>query len=403
MSLESFDFSTNESVADQLLMDVAYKIQLTPTDHDEATQNYLAVSKYVDGPSSLLEGKVILIYPSGSFGIGAPILGKIQSHKHDIDVVIELDLPENSDPEWVLTLLERSLDRGPGSRYHKMVKRNSRCVTITYADGHTLDVMPVVRRAHIAPERVSQLFHWKKETQESYHKDVNPKGFTAHFKACVGTNDFFAKRFSSHRLLVMAKAETEGFPEYEGLDQKSPRVVSLQLLKRARDVSFRSNLLSRKRKPPSVVLAGLTLEAEPISSPSLSKELLNVATYIRDTIRKCERQEELLDVRNISYYPDCFTDRWPANNAAQSIYRQGLDGLIADIQKLRSTADVERQNKILVRLFGETAASYAINAFSKRLGEARAAGKTIVGVGGAVSVAPKVYASVPKRTNFGRQ
>jgi len=403
MGFENFDFSTYESVADQLLMDVAYKIQLTPSDHGEATQNYLAVSSYVDGTGSLLEGKVILIYPSGSFGIGAPILGKIRAHKHDIDVVIELDLPENSDPEWVLTLLERSLDRGPGSRYHKMVKRNSRCVTITYADGHTLDVMPVVRRARIATERVSQLFHWKKETRKSYHKDVNPKGFTKHFKAHVGTNDIFIKRFGNHRLAVMAKAETEEFPEYEGLDQKSPRVVSLQLLKRARDISYRSNLFSRKRKPPSVVQAGLALEAGPILSPSLSQELLNVATYIRDTIRRCESQGILLDVRNISYYPDCFTDRWPANNEAQSAYRQDLDGLIADIHELRSTADVEKQNKILVRLFGETAATYAINSFSKRLGQARAAGKTIVGVGGAVTVAPKVYGSVPKRTNFGHQ
>lgn len=403
MGFENFDFSTYESVADQLLMDVAYKIQLTPSDHGEATQNYLAVSSYVDGTGSLLEGKVLLIYPSGSFGIGAPILGKIRAHKHDIDVVIELDLPENSDPEWVLTLLEKSLDRGPGSRYHKMVKRNSRCVTITYADGHTLDVMPVVRRARIATERVSQLFHWKKETRESYHKDVNPKGFTKHFKAHVGTNDIFMKRFGNHRLAVVAKAETEEFPEYEGLDQKSPRVVSLQLLKRARDISYRSNLFSRKRKPPSVVQAGLALEAGPILSPSLSQELLNVATYIRDTIRRCESQGILLDVRNISYHPDCFTDRWPANNEAQSVYRQDLDGLIEDIHELRSTADVEKQNKILVRLFGENAATYAINSFSKRLGQARAAGKTIVGAGGAVSVAPKVYGSVPKRTNFGHQ
>lgn len=403
MGFENFDFSTSESVADQLLMDIAYKIQLTPSDHAEATQNYLAVSGCVDGTGSLLAGKVLLIYPSGSFGIGAPILGKIRSHKHDIDVVIELDLPENSDPEWVLTLLEKSLDRGPGSRYHKMVKRNSRCVTITYADGHTLDVMPVVRRACIATERVSHLFHWKKESQVSYHKEVNPKGFTKHFKAHVGTNDIFMKRFGNHRLAVMAKAETEEFPEYEGLDQKSPRVVSLQLIKRARDVSYRSHMPSRKRKPPSVVQAGLSLQAGPILSPSLSQELLNVATYIRDTIRRCESQGILLDVRNVSYFPDRFTDRWPADNASQSIYRQDLDGLIKDIHTLRNSSDVEQQNKILVRLFGETAATYAISTFAKRLGEARAAGKTIVGVGGAVSVAPKVYASVPKRTNFGSQ
>ncbi|PHR57991.1 MAG: hypothetical protein COA43_11495 [Robiginitomaculum sp.] len=403
MGFENFDFSTYASIADQLLMDVAFKIQLTPSDYKEATQNYEAVSSYVDGSGSLLEGKVIIIYPSGSFGIGAPILGKIKAHKHDIDVVIELDLPENSDPEWVLTILERSLDRGPGSRYHKMVKRNSRCITITYADGHTLDVMPVVRRANILTERVSQLFHWKKETRESYHKDVNPKGFTKHFKSRVGTNDIFMERFGSHRLALLAKAETEDFPEFESLDRKSPRIVALQLIKRARDVSYRSNKSSRKRKPPSVIKAGLALEAGPILSPSLSQELLNVATHIRDTILQCERTGVLLDVRNVSYRPDCFTDRWPSNNSDQSTFRKDLDSLIMDINVLRSTTDVEKQNEILVRLFGETAATHAIKTYSKRLGEARAAGRTIVGVGGSVSVAPNVYPSVPKRTNFGSQ
>lgn len=403
MGFENYDFSTSESIADQLLMDVGYKIQLTPSDYGEATQNYRGVASYVDGPGSHLEGKVVLIYPSGSFGIGSPILGKIRAHKHDIDVVIELDLPEGSDPEWVLTLLENSLDRGPGSRYHKMVKRNSRCVTITYTDGHTLDVMPVVRRASIAIDRVCHLFHSKKEARESYHKDVNPKGFTKHFKAHIGTNDIFMKRFNNHRLELMAKAETEEFPEYEGLDQKSSRVVSLQLIKRARDVSYRSNLFSRRRKPPSIVQAALALEVDLNSSPSISQELLNVASYIRDTIKRHERQGTLLDVRNVSYLPDCFTDRWPASNESQSVYRRDLDGLIKDIHTLRITSDVEQQNKILVRLFGETAANYAINTLSKRLGDARAAGKTIVGFGGAVSVAPKVYASVPKRTNFGSQ
>jgi hypothetical protein len=56
-----------------------------------------------------------------------------------------------------------------GSRYHGMVTQNSRCVTVKYDDGTTIDLMPVARIAG-QPERAGHLFHFKKETGETAHK-----------------------------------------------------------------------------------------------------------------------------------------------------------------------------------------------------------------------------------------
>jgi hypothetical protein len=69
----------------------------------------------------------------------------------------------------ILGLLYGAINGEEGSRYHGMVTQNSRCVTVKYDDGTTIDLMPVARIAG-QPERAGHLFHFKKETGETAHK-----------------------------------------------------------------------------------------------------------------------------------------------------------------------------------------------------------------------------------------
>src|SRR3546814_7637274 len=68
--------------------------------------------------------------------------------EYDIDVMAELDIPGETDPETALSLLERSIRGEKGSRYHGKTKRRTRCVTIEYADGMHLDVTPARSEEH---------------------------------------------------------------------------------------------------------------------------------------------------------------------------------------------------------------------------------------------------------------
>jgi len=52
-------------VANQLLMDVGRRIQLTPTKHDQAVTHFEALCAYVDRPGSPLENRVVRCYGSG--------------------------------------------------------------------------------------------------------------------------------------------------------------------------------------------------------------------------------------------------------------------------------------------------------------------------------------------------
>lgn len=187
------------SFADAMLMDVARRVQLSPTKHDEAQQHFEALCSYVDRPGSPLQDKVIACYPGGSFATGTAIASSVSKDQHDVDVVMELDVPTNSDPKWILDLLFEAINAEPGSRYHGRVTRNSRCVTVEYDDGVRVDLMPISRLT-AAPEKAGHLFHFKQQPLESYHKPVNPWGFADHFNAQTAYDPVFAAIFESRSL-----------------------------------------------------------------------------------------------------------------------------------------------------------------------------------------------------------
>ena len=346
---------------DALLMDVARRIQLTKAKHELAETNFRALCRHVDREGSPLEGKVIECYPSGSFATGTAIASRVAKDQHDVDVVIELDVPANSSPKDILDLLFSAVNGEDGSRYHGKVKRNSRCVTVEYGDGTTVDLMPVARIS--GPERAGNLFHHKPETGESRHKPVNPWGFAKHFNDHVDYDPAFHDLFKGRRLLaegvMLDKAETQPMPEHVPIEEKSARVVALQLLKRARDIAWRGPGRTG-RKPPSVALATMALEAGPVH-PGLLDEVIAISTHIRTRLKETNSSRGTVRVLNPAYPLDEFTDRWPENKAAQDLFDTDLRRLVVSLHKLRNdNLGLAEQQELLKGLFGETAAAYAV-------------------------------------------
>lgn len=347
------------TTADALLMDVARRIQLSPTKHDEAEQHYQALCAYVDRPDSALHEKVVACYPGGSFATGTAIASRVSKDQHDVDVVMELDISPFYDPADVLRTLFVAINGSDGSRYHGRVTLNSRCVTVTYEDGTRVDLMPIARLQNV-PLKAGHLFHWRHTTGEAYHKPVNPWGFAQHFNREVAYDPAFATLFDARRHAAddtLAKAETDPLPDRVPLSEKSARVVALQLLKRNRDVRYRSR---DGRKPPSVVLAAMALEIGSARS-GLVDEVINIAAHITGRLQDHIGSFETIVVRNPSFTADIFTDRWPNDVAAQEVYVRDLGHLQRQLGRLRSDdATLTEMRTILDDLFGETAAGFAV-------------------------------------------
>jgi hypothetical protein len=374
------------SEADALLMDVARSIQLSPTKHEIADRNFRALCKHVDREGSPLQGLVDECYPSGSFATGTAIAAQVRKDIHDVDVVIELNVDPNSSSQLMLGFLFEAINGEPGSAYHGMVEQKSRCITVTYADGTKVDLMPVARIAN-KPERVGNLFHFKKETGEDYHKIVNPWGFKELFNSSVEEDPVFYDMFKGRRVLVegeqLLKAETQPMP-HAPLEEKSPRVVAIQLIKRARDIAFRQKGRGAMRKPPSVVLAAIALDAGPVQ-PSLVDEVISVANAIRTKLLQKAGQNRTVTVCNPAYPDDIFTDRWPEDERAQDMFSDDLRRFIIDMYKLRNERlNLPEKTELLKRVFGESVASRAIESQLDAGRHEMEAGRFNVGSRGAV-------------------
>jgi hypothetical protein len=385
------------SEADALLMDVARRIQLTKTRHEAVDRNFRALCQHVDREGSPLRGKVRECYPSGSFATGTAIASRVSKNQHDVDVVIELDIAPTSAPQVVLQLLFDAINGEEGSRYYGKVTLNSRCVTVEYDDGTTVDLMPVARLEG-EPPRAGNLFHHKREAGEAYHKPVNPWGFADHFNQHVEFDPTFYDLFKGRRLLVEGqlaiKADTQPIPDHAPLEEKSPRIVALQLIKRARDIAYRKRA---GRKPPSVVLGAMALDVGPVQ-PRLIDEVIGIATFIRSRLMAKDGPRGTVQVLNPVYAPDEFTDRWPEDFAAQSMFDADLRRLIVDLYRLRNDSlSLEQKKEILQRQFGETAAEYAIEShLDSRRFEAEA-GRLHMGARGKVMASAAAAATVGSR------
>jgi hypothetical protein len=182
----------------------------------------------------------------------------------------------------------------------------------------------------------------------------------------------------------MLKADTQPMPEHVPIEEKSPRIVALPLIKRARDIVWRQPARSQTRKPPSVALAAISLNAGPVQA-SLLDEVISIATAIRTKLTDKSSPRGTVLVLNPAYTPDVFTDRWPEDINAQNQYDNDLRRLIVQLHRLKNeNLSLEEKRALLKELFGETAAGYAIESHLDAKRHEMEAGKLQVGPRGNV-------------------
>lgn len=355
--------------ADILLADVAIRVQLSRTNYHRAVDRYQAINGWIEHNGSPLKDRVELFYPQGSMAVGATIASKLGTDEFDIDVVAQLDLPADMLPKQVLDLLYRTIKGAPGSRYHRMTERKSRCVTVQYGGEMHLDVTPVVRRRG-TPERESLIFHHRPETpyEPGYTLVANPYGFAEWFKRSTPPDDAFADIFEAqaraYDLQVLAEAVSDPVPPQEPPFRKSKAVIVLQLLKRWRNVQYDAR---SGRRPPSIMIAKLVADAANCTD-RLSEELLLQARHMLSVFQEAHRDRRLVRVVNPVCSQDVLTDRWPESRQDQTTFIRDLDVLVANVERLVSGCDLEEMQQIMTRLFGEKPTGGAFTAFNKRMG-----------------------------------
>ncbi len=398
------------SPQDILLADVAIRIQLSPTEYLAAIKHFETMAEWIDRPGSPLEGRLSGFYAQGGFSTGSVISSHNDRTEFDLDAMAQIDWNHNVDPEYALSTTHEAIAAEKGSRYHDKSERKTRCTQIQY-DGMHLDVTPAVLIASRAP-KTSLIFHSKPSdpTVRKQSLYANPFGLAEWFNGRTKADAAFGTYFEQasldfSRSRIVAKADATPVPAQLPAYRKSRQVISLQLIKRWRNVAYDRRHRSL-RLPPSVLL---TYYVGDHTGPerSLLDELIHHVNSIILVVETAAAFGQLIHQSNPTCEEDILTDRWPGNLADQEILLDELRVFAGKLYRLKKGTSLDEMRTILEDLFGETPARDAMAAFRQRHVDDNAAGKGLYlpGIGavpalGSAAV-PSIAKAVPYSTPFG--
>lgn len=405
-------FPAGASVSERLLAGVALRIELLPSQHRLAVERYEAVRTWIERPGSPLKDLVARFYPQGSMAIGGTIRAKGRDKGYDIDIVAELLLPVDARPSTVLDLLYQAIRGEPGSRYYNAVERQTRCVTVHYADGMHLDVTPSILVDQTDP-RKSHIFHAKPEEAPTQHYRLimNSAAFADEFRSRTPIDLSFAEMYERMRrradTAVRADADVDDVPDHSAVaGGKSATVVALQLLKRNRNLGYAVSDRHNMRMPPSAMLSCLAMQAATPGS-SIGQALDTITAHVRATLKRAHDGRQLVDVRNPRCNEDRFTDRWPDSLMAQQLYLNDLRDFQTQLAELLDPATPLRtKGDLLKEMFGEDPARDVIDDVASLYGASVRTGTRRISPSGQV-VLPAGVAAIssarpaPAHTFFG--
>ena len=373
-------------IGEILLAETAIRIELPPSLHGLAVDRYEALRKYIERDGSPLAGRVRIFYPQGSMAIRATIRSRKREDGFDIDIVAELILPLTMAPAAILDLLFAAINGEKGSLYHGKVERNTRCVTVHYEDGMHLDITPSVLIDEHDPRR-SVIFHAKAEEPPALHRrlEMNSHAFVEWFNARAPIDLSFVEAYAKKAYAfdhLRADAEFTPVPAHSSEDGgKSATVVAMQLLKRNRNMKYAAR---RGRMPPSVMIATFAGETA-LPGNSISGALDAITGHMLNALSAAQAEGRLVDVRNPRCPADRFTDRWPENLAAQSVYIEDLKVFRGQLAAVMSDGlSLEEKRKLLALMFGEGPARAVVEDYAARIGKSVRQGTRRIGATGRV-------------------
>lgn len=219
-----------------------------------------------------------------------------------------------------------------------------------------IDLTPAVPVA--GEPRTTVIFHSKPGVANN-RLLANPWGFAQWFEAKTPREADFAKMFAE-RAMAHDRAPAEPVPDQEPAYLKSRALITLQLMKRWRNVRFAAPARENLRRPPSILLAKHIAD-HANRTDSLSAEVEHQARYLLHRLEAEAEAGRLIHEVNPTCGNDVITDRWPETHADQALMIDDLRNFAADLALLRSnTLSIDRMAMILERLFGDRPAKSAV-------------------------------------------
>jgi len=385
-----------DSVSEQMLSAVAIRIELPPSMHALLAERKDAIENHLERDGSPLKGRIRLFYQQGSVAIGATIRAKSRDEGFDIDIIVELNVSDLT-PWEALELLDQAMRGRPGSRYHDRTERQTRCVTVRYADGMHIDLSPSELISDSDPRR-SYIYHSKPEEPRSEDRKVlsNSFGFADEYNTTCPVDTSFEQEYARRALKAdhdKLTADSLPIPDHSTVaGGKSAVTVALQLIKRNRNIRW---VTRNGRMPASVMLSCLALEVAG-AGRTIGQNVRITASHILDRLQQAKHQGALIHVENPRCPGDVFTDRWPENQAAQDLMIDDMRLLLKQLDMLLDEREPLRDRRdALKAMFGEDIGQAVMDDLERGIGEAVRTGRHGMGVLGGIVMSPDIARAKP--------
>ncbi len=343
-----------------VLETVSESIAPTEAMFQQAEQQYSAITRALNN-NTVLAAFNPKLRPQGSMRLGTSTRSHKNDGNFDVDVIVELrNIPSSWTQKMVKEAVLKALLNDPV--YGKMLKDKNggrRCVTIVYANGSHVDVLPCaisadyirsIQMKSVNPndyilaitDKKHQGYNW--DTFRPNWPQSNPIGYADWFLMIALKNELKHKSASA----LLLRAEVEAFPKYQAPKTKTILQKIVMLLKRHRDMMFDGH----EDMPVSILLTTLAAQAYDHAPDG---NLLDTLVYVINNMTNYITYDgRTYFVRNPVNNRENFADKWEEKSQKKIFFYKWIEALKADIQALVNL-NGEAYKRKLKEIFGETA------------------------------------------------
>lgn len=312
---------------DHLLNEMAKSLQLDETRYNRMITSYEAIKKWIESDELFFKPYKYEVYPHGSVRVFTTVkpIGKLE---FDLDIVIHFNdsyIPHS--PLKIYTELIRRLNEN--ETYKKMLEKKNRVIRLNYSGDFHMDIMPGIQSSAFNVNKIKipdiDLGMWVFS---------NPRGFAEWFMFKAN----LVQESLLERSLKSEKIQTDNF------NNKKPLQRAVQLIKRYRDIYFEND---NKYQPRSIILttiAGQMYNGE----DSIYETIENIINRIKSSFQK----EFRIKIYNPVDNDEDFTDKWDSEPEYYEAFKEFINHLAKEWQKLKMENGVLEESFILKRLFG---------------------------------------------------
>tara|TARA_R110002072_G_scaffold5527_1_gene35280 strand:+ start:4196 stop:5383 length:1188 start_codon:yes stop_codon:yes gene_type:complete len=289
----------------KIVDEIIEKIELPESAYEKASERYHSIGKWLGRNGSNLARFDPHIGPQGSFNVGTATRPP-QSDDYDLDLYCLLESELSVD-----NVSQDQLKSMVGDELEAYLKANSvseplaekrRCWRIEYADGVSfhIDILPGIPHASVRRDQILSLMLEAgsiekdlaenlsdktmaiTDTNDADYLEIsgawptsNPEGFAIWFRQQMKRSSAYL----SERVVALNAASIDEIPVYRW---KTPLQKAVQLLKRHRDVMFKT---APDSKPISIIITTLAAQAyggESDVSSALKNILASMRGYINE-------------------------------------------------------------------------------------------------------------------------